>query len=80
VGCGERAGRSALVRFAVEENRVIFDGEKKRGGRGAWLHARDACLSVAIKRRAIARALRRPDVTLDEAALRVGLTGNARKD
>jgi len=66
--------------MAVEENRVIVDGEKRRGGRGAWLHAREACLSAALKRRAVARALRRHDVTLDESALRVGLTGNARKD
>ena len=64
----------------MEENRVIVDGDKRRGGRGAWLHAREACLSAAIRRRAIARALRRPDVVLDETALRVGLTGNARKD
>ncbi|MFO0584014.1 MAG: YlxR family protein [Anaeromyxobacter sp.] len=80
MGCGKQAERSVLSRIAVEENRVIVDREKTRGGRGAWLHGRETCLSAAVKRRAIPRALRRLDVAVDESALRVGLTGNARKD
>jgi predicted RNA-binding protein YlxR (DUF448 family) len=63
----------------MEENRVIVDRER-RGGRGAWLHAREACLTSALRRRAITRALRRQGAELDEAALRAGLTGIARKD
>ena len=79
VGCRERAERSRLVRLAVEENRVIVSGETT-GGRGAWLHAREECLRAALERRALGRALRRPGVEIDEAALRAGLTGNARRD
>ena len=79
VGCGVRIGRTALVRLVTEGERVIVDREH-RGGRGAWLHAREACLLAAMKRRSITRALRRPGAELDEAELRAGLTGNARKD
>jgi len=70
----------ALVRIGLRENRVIVDREKTGGGRGAWLHARETCLASALRRRAITRALRRQGAELDEAALRAGLTGNARKD
>jgi predicted RNA-binding protein YlxR (DUF448 family) len=61
------------------EDRVIVS-EKATGGRGAWLHAREACLQAALKRRAIGRALRKPGAEIEASTLRVGLTGNARKD
>ncbi len=79
VGCGVRAAQSELVRLRTEGERVIVD-RRRTGGRGAWLHADAACLDRAIRRRAFGRALRRPDVRADAAALRVELTGNPRKD
>jgi predicted RNA-binding protein YlxR (DUF448 family) len=79
VGCGERTGPAALVRLSVLGGRVTVDRER-RGGRGAWLHAREDCLLAAVKRRSITRALRRPEAELDVPALRAGLTGNACRD
>lgn len=40
---------------------VAIDWRSRLAGRGAWLHPRQDCLNLAIKRRAIARAL--PGVT-----------------
>lgn len=53
---------------------------KRTGGRGAWLHPAEACLERALKRRAFGRALRAEGVQVDAETLRLGLTGNARKD
>jgi predicted RNA-binding protein YlxR (DUF448 family) len=78
VGCGARAGQPELARLALEGERVVVD-RARRGGRGAWIHASPGCLARALKRRAIGRALRRPDVTPDASALGAGLTENARK-
>ena len=78
VGCGARAGQAELARLTLEGERVVVD-RARRGGRGAWIHASPACLARALKRRAIGRALRRPDMQPDAATLGAGLTGNARK-
>ena len=79
VGCGAQAGQAELSRLVVEGARVVVDGTRRRGGRGAWIHASPECLARAVKRRAIGRALRRPEAEVDAAALGVGLTGHARK-
>ncbi|WP_242340166.1 MULTISPECIES: DUF448 domain-containing protein [Anaeromyxobacter] len=79
VGCGERAAQRQLVRLTTDGERVIFD-RRRGGGRGAWLHASVGCLEKALRRRALPRALRRPEAVVDAAALRVELTGSARKD
>lgn len=79
VGCGGKAAQRELVRLKAMESRVVVD-RARSGGRGAWLHAAPSCLERAMKRRAFARALRREDVVADAPALRVELTGNARKD
>ncbi|WP_242346153.1 YlxR family protein [Anaeromyxobacter terrae] len=79
VGCGERAAQRQLVRLTTDGERVIFDRQRS-GGRGAWLHPSAGCLEKALRRRALPRALRRPEAGIDAAALRVELTGSARKD
>lgn len=79
VGCGGKAAQRELVRLKAMGEHVIVD-RARSGGRGAWLHAAMPCLERAMKRRAFARALRREGVAVDAAALRVELTGNARKD
>jgi predicted RNA-binding protein YlxR (DUF448 family) len=52
---------------------VVVD-VKRSGGRGAWLHPAEACLGRALRRRALARAFRRPEVTFDGDVLRRELT------
>jgi uncharacterized protein len=79
VGCGAKAPQGELVRLKAEGERVVVD-HARTGGRGAWLHAADPCLERAVKRRALPRALRADGARADAAALRVGLTGNARKN
>ncbi len=79
IGCGARAPQRTLVRLRIEGERVIVD-ENRSGGRGAWLHASGECLSRATRRRALARAFRRAAISIDEPALRLRLTGSARKD
>jgi uncharacterized protein len=79
VGCGAKAPQRELVRLVAEGDRVRVDREMS-GGRGAWLHAADPCLERAVKRRALGRALRVEGARADADALRLGLTGNARKD
>nr|PZM95339.1 MAG: DUF448 domain-containing protein [Actinomycetota bacterium] len=58
VGCREREPRSLLVRVVLRDGRVVVDPRAAEPGRGAWLHPDGACLGLAVKRRAFARALR----------------------
>ncbi|WP_345038572.1 YlxR family protein [Georgenia daeguensis] len=60
VGCRGRAPRSALVRLVLDDvtPRVAVDPERSAPGRGAWLHPSRECLDLALRRRAIGRALR----------------------
>ena len=46
---------------------VVPDPERRRPGRGAWLHPDVSCLDLAVRRKAFGRALRSgvgPDVSL----------------
>jgi predicted RNA-binding protein YlxR (DUF448 family) len=79
VGCGSRAGQRELARLRIEGERVVID-RNRSGGRGAWVHPSAGCLEKAIKRRAFAKAFRGKAASIDAAALRVELTGSARKD
>ncbi|WP_122824542.1 YlxR family protein [Georgenia faecalis] len=61
VGCRARAPRSALVRVVLEApgaSRAAVDDRASAPGRGAWLHADQQCLDLAVRRRAFPRALR----------------------
>ncbi len=79
VGCGTKAAQRELARLRIEGERVVID-RNRSGGRGAWMHASVECLDRAIRRRAFARAFRGKAASVDAAALRVELTGSARKD
>ncbi|MFC7405285.1 YlxR family protein [Georgenia alba] len=59
-GCRRRAPRSVLVRLVLVDatSRVEVDPGKRAPGRGAWLHPSRECLDLALRRRAIGRALR----------------------
>jgi uncharacterized protein len=75
-----RADQGELVRLRIDGERVVIDGRRRAGGRGAWLHPAGACLEQAARRRAFAQAFRGPKAAVEVEALRVELTGNARKD
>lgn len=77
VGCRERGAATELLRVVAApasapglDRRVVADVGHRLPGRGAWIHRTPACLGLAIRRRAFARALRVPgpvDVTDVEA-------------
>ena len=69
VGCRGTGSRSELVRVVVVEGVLVPDPRARIAGRGAWLHPDPACLDLAVKRRALPRALRVP-APLDVDAVR----------
>ena len=73
VGCRQRAAKQDLVRVVVQDRghgpQVVPDPAGRAAGRGAYLHPDVACLDLAVRRRAFARALRAP-VTPDIDRLR----------
>jgi uncharacterized protein len=79
VGCGQPAARGALVRLRERGGQVVVDAAWS-GGRGAWLHAAEACLDRALARRALPRALRAAGVAVDARVLRTELTVGVRRD
>ncbi|WP_286178407.1 YlxR family protein [Arthrobacter sp. SLBN-53] len=74
MGCRKRALAVDLVRLSTVSDRpgvcaVTVDTAGNLPGRGAWLHPDPQCLDVALRRRAIGRALRisgSPDTTVVE--------------
>ncbi|MHB1473223.1 MAG: YlxR family protein [Dermatophilaceae bacterium] len=65
VGCRRRDDRSALLRVVAEWDdtgehvaRVVADPRLRLPGRGAWLHPTLECLDLALRRKALGRALR----------------------
>ncbi|MFB7246266.1 DUF448 domain-containing protein [Streptomyces populi] len=70
VGCRERAAKGDLLRIVAVEGACVPDHRGTLPGRGAYVHPVPACLDLAVRRRAIPRALRAPG-PLDTAALRL---------
>ena len=68
VGCRARDARSVLVRVVWLVDRVAVDESASAPGRGAWLHPDGSCLALAVKRKAIGRALRAADVGVSALA------------
>ena len=63
IGCRGADSRSALLRVVLGPGAdgipvVLPDPERRRPGRGAWLHPVTSCLDLAVRRRAFGRALR----------------------
>ena len=58
VGCRTRAPRPALLRVVVVDGVLAGDPARRLPGRGASVHPDLACVDLADKRRAFARALR----------------------
>ncbi|MEV6017966.1 YlxR family protein [Streptomyces sp. NPDC002667] len=70
VGCRERAAKRDLLRIVAIEGEGVPDHRGTLPGRGAYVHPVPVCLDLAVRRRAIPRALRAPG-PLDTAALRL---------
>ncbi|MEC3997507.1 YlxR family protein [Actinacidiphila sp. DG2A-62] len=69
IGCRQRAAKSDLLRVAAVGGACVPDHRGTLPGRGAYLHPALACLDLAVRRRAFARAFRGP-VAPDDAELR----------
>ncbi|MBD0710734.1 MULTISPECIES: YlxR family protein [unclassified Streptomyces] len=69
VGCRERAAKSELLRIVMVKDECVPDPRGTLPGRGAYLHPAEACLDLAVRRRALPRAFRARSA-LDTAALR----------
>jgi uncharacterized protein len=81
VGCRGTAPKDELLRVArPASGELRIDPEGRAAGRGAYVHRSDACVELALRRGALARALRM-SVGSDEARkLRgfvEGMQGNA---
>lgn len=61
VACRQEAGKGDLVRLVRPAGgEVAVDVTGRAAGRGAYLHRDAACMEVARRRGALARALRAP--------------------
>nr|WP_235946899.1 YlxR family protein [Nocardia terrae] len=65
IGCRRRELAADLMRVVAQPTAesgqtvvVVPDPRRRLPGRGAWMHPTSACLSQAVRRRAIGRALR----------------------
>jgi uncharacterized protein len=67
IGCRRVAPPGELVRVARRPDGSVVVG-RHEPGRGAWLCPSPACFDLAVRRRAIGRALR-TEVTGDQVAL-----------
>jgi predicted RNA-binding protein YlxR (DUF448 family) len=68
IGCRKKGARSELLRLVAESTgstTVLVDERRRMAGRGAWLHPSEACLALAVKRRAFGRALNGATGTAD---------------
>ncbi|HEU4514213.1 MAG TPA: YlxR family protein [Nocardioidaceae bacterium] len=73
VGCRERSPKQELLRVVARGSgdglAVVPDPGAREPGRGAYIHPTPACLELATRRRAFARALR-VQAKLDGSLLR----------
>ena len=69
-GCRGRAAKHDLLRIVWGGDALLADPRQVVSGRGAYLHVDQGCLELAIRRRALARALRVTGQGLDPDAIR----------
>ncbi|HTL87588.1 MAG TPA: DUF448 domain-containing protein [Acidimicrobiia bacterium] len=74
VGCREKGSPGAWVRIAAAPDGTLQVG-RTAPGRGAWVCS-IPCFDLAVKRRALSRALRREVTSTDAEALRARLESN----
>ncbi|GGO93563.1 YlxR family protein [Wenjunlia tyrosinilytica] len=58
VGCRTRAAKDDLLRTVAVGDECVPDPRGTLPGRGAYVHPDEACLDLAVRRRALPRALR----------------------
>lgn len=58
LSCRKRDAQTALVRLVADGDRVIVDADRRRPGRGAWVH-RDPRCAKKLTLGAIERGLKR---------------------
>ncbi|HZO83337.1 MAG TPA: DUF448 domain-containing protein [Candidatus Binataceae bacterium] len=68
LGCGLGDAQAAMVRLAAVGGAVSIDAERRRGGRGGYLHPRPDCLERFARSKT--RAFRSLRVALDVQARR----------
>ena len=76
LGCRTRNSKDELVRIArTPDGRVVLDRTGRAGGRGAYLCPDPTCLAKALKKGALARALRTGVPAETAEALTAALAG-----
>ncbi len=61
VACRQEAGKGAMVRIVRRpDGGAAVDQSGQADGRGAYLHKDAACIEMALKRKALERALKTP--------------------
>ncbi|MFD7549257.1 YlxR family protein [Streptomyces sp. NPDC059578] len=75
VGCRERAAKNELLRIVQKGDACVPDLRGTLPGRGAYVHPVPVCLDLAVRRRALVRALR-ARTQLDTQALTQVVTGD----
>ncbi|HVE99668.1 MAG TPA: YlxR family protein [Mycobacteriales bacterium] len=58
MGCRVRAPKSELLRVVAVDGDAVIDVRGRLPGRGAHLHPDPGCLTLALRRKALPRALR----------------------
>ena len=58
VGCRRQDSTDQLVRVVAHDGSIAVDMKRHAHGRGAYLHRNRQCVSAALSRHSLARALR----------------------
>ena len=58
VGCRTRTTKVDLLRVVVDSDEFVADPQGRLTGRGAYLHPNRECFELAVRRKALSRALR----------------------
>jgi predicted RNA-binding protein YlxR (DUF448 family) len=61
-GCRAVVPQRELVRVAVDGPRLVLDRERRRTGRGAYVHPRASCVTVTGLARSLRRSVSSQDV------------------
>ncbi|TMK42693.1 MAG: YlxR family protein [Actinobacteria bacterium] len=58
-GCGRSAPKGALLRLALDGDRVVLDRAARRPGRGVYVCSAGPCLEKAVRGGGLVRGFRR---------------------
>ena len=75
VGCRATGGKRGLIRLVVAPDGIRVDRDGRAPGRGAYLHVEPACWDAALRRGALARALRTALSPGEASTLRADIEG-----